>query len=784
MDTKTLKRLEFHKILERLSGYAGSGLGKDRALALEPSTERMLVERMQSETTEGRELLRLDPTAELGGWRDIRAPLLKLERGALLEPEELLAVGQTMTACRRIKKFFAERPENYPLLGEITAVLFSLPGLEQQIATSILPGGAVADRASDALAQIRRKIARGQAEVKEHLESVIRSPHYQKYLQDPIVTIREGRYVVPVKIEYRAQVPGIVHDQSASGATLFVEPMAVVEKNNELRRLLVAEKQEIARILADLSAALAEHAGPLGVSIEALGDFDFIMARARYSEKLDAVAPLFSGEARLDLKKARHPLLQGEVVPVSLTLGHGFDTLVITGPNTGGKTVALKTAGLVVVMAQAGLHIPAGEGSSLGIFRRVFADIGDEQSIEQSLSTFSSHMTNLVDIVRRAGRDSLVLLDELGAGTDPAEGAALARAILEELHAAGARTVATTHYSELKSFAYATGRVENASVSFDAITLRPTYRLLIGRPGRSNAFEIALRLGLPQTLVERARSFLTDEQVQVEDLVLSLEKARQEAEAERAAAAALRAEAEQLKNKFEKIEGDLAEKREAILAGAAEEAHRLVKSAKSEAEAAIRELREKLSTDAARIRETAIQEARARLQSMQERAARAAPEKKPAAGAPGDLRPGEEVFLPRYNQKGCVINAPAGGEVQLQVGVLKLSLPLSEIRRVEQPKKATGGSQAGAILMDKARQVSSELDLRGLYAEEALLEVEKYLDDAYLAGLPKVCLIHGKGTGSLRAAVHRQLSGHSRVKSFRLGEHGEGGYGVTIAELK
>jgi DNA mismatch repair protein MutS2 len=785
VDTKTLRRLEFHKILEKLSGYAGSGLGKDRALVLEPSTDQLLVKRMQAETTEGRELLRLDPTAELGGWRDIRAPLLKLERGAVLEPEELLAVGQTMTACRQIKKFFAERPENYPLLGEITVILFGLPGLEHQIAMSILPGGELADRASDALFQIRRKITRGQAEVKEHLESLTRSPHYQKYLQDPIVTIREGRYVVPVKIEYRAQLPGIVHDQSASGATLFVEPMAVVEKNNELRRLVVAEKQEIARILAELSAALAEHAGPLGSSLEALGDLDFIMARARYSEKLDAVAPVFAGEASLDLKKARHPLLQGEVVPVSLSLGHGFDTLVITGPNTGGKTVTLKTAGLVVLMAQAGLHIPAEEGSSLGIFHRVFADIGDEQSIEQSLSTFSSHMTNIVDIVLRAGRDSLVLLDELGAGTDPAEGAALARAILEKLHSAGARTVATTHYSELKSFAYANERVENASVEFDTATLRPTYRLLIGSPGRSNAFEIALRLGLPQALVGRARDFMTEEQVKVEDLMLSLEKSRQEAEAEREAAAAMRAEAEQLKCRHEKMEEELALKREAVLARAAEEAYKLVRETRAEAEAAVRDLRSKLSSDAARTRETAIQESRTRLQSMQERAGRAVPKKKHAGVAPVALRPGEEVYLPRYNQKGYVLNAPAGGgEVQVQVGVLKLSIPINEIRQVDEPKKPGGGSHVGAMLMEKARQVSSELNLRGLYAEEALLEVEKYLDDAYLAGLSKVCLIHGKGTGSLRTAVHRQLTGHKRVKSFRLGEHGEGGFGVTVVELR
>lgn len=784
VDVKTLKRLEFYKILEQLANFAGSALGRERVSALAPAADRLLIERMQAETTEGKELLRLDPTAELGGWRDIRTPLLKLERGAVLEPEELLPVGDTLTACRLIKKFFAGRPGKYPILEEITSVLVSLPELEKSIKISIMPDGSVDDRASATLAQIRRKIVSAKARIKEHLESLIRSTHYQKYLQEQLVTIREGRYVVPVKIEHRAQVPGIVHDQSASGATLFIEPMAVVDMNNELRRLISAEKQEIAKILAGLSEAVAEHVQDLRVSLDTLGELDFIMARARYSQKLDAIQPVFAGEACLVLKKARHPLLQGEVVPLDLTLGHDFDTLVITGPNTGGKTVSLKTAGLMVLMAQAGLHIPVEEGSSLGIFRRIFADIGDEQSIEQSLSTFSSHMTNIVDIVQRAGRDSLVLLDELGAGTDPVEGAALGQALLERLHSAGVKTVATTHFSELKSFAYATDRVENASVDFDAVTLRPTYRLLTGRPGRSNAFEIALRLGLPGEIVNRAKSFLTEEQVQVEDLVLSLARARQELEAESEAAALLRAEAERLKDSYEKMERDLAEKKESILAKASEEARILVRTAKMEAEAAVKELREKLSADAARTRESAIQEARVKLKNMHARVARTAPEKVAGDVMPDGLQLGEEVYLPRYNQKGYVVLAPSdGSEVQVQVGVLKLNLPVSELRRLEKPKKAIRESYIGEVLMEKARQISTELDLRGLYADEAIQEVEKYLDDACLAGLSRVYLIHGKGTGSLRAAVQRQLTGHGRVKSFRPGEHGEGGMGVTVVEL-
>lgn len=784
MDNKTLKRLEYHKIQEQLASCAGSPLGKERVMSLSPVDDLPTILRWQAETSEGRELLRLEPTAEIGGWKDIRGSLQKAGRGALLEPEDLVAVADTLTAGRVIKNFLNERQERYPLLNELALSLTSLPDLEQKIKKAILPGGGVADGASPELAQIRRKIVNTQVHVKDHLEHIIRSPNYQKYLQDPIVTVREGRYVVPVKIEYRAQVPGIVHDQSASGATLFVEPMAVVERNNELRRLQVAERQEILRILTDLSAGVSQNAEAIEMSLDALGELDFIMAKARYSQGLEAWAPVMEGEAVMDIRQGRHPLLKGEVVPVSLRLGDNFDTLVITGPNTGGKTVTLKTVGLLVLMAQSGLHIPADEGSRLGIFKQVFADIGDEQSIEQSLSTFSSHMTNIVDIVCKAGRDSLVLLDELGAGTDPTEGAALAQSVLEKLHASGAGTVATTHYSELKNFAYTRERVENASVEFDAETLRPTYRLLIGKPGRSNAFEIATRLGLPGELVERAREFLTVEQVQVEELMHNLERAQQEAEAERQEAFQLANEARLLKEKCEKMEYDLAQKRESILSKAGEEARVLVKSARLEAETAVKELREKLSGEATRTRESAIQEARERLKKLQHKVNRSVPEKTVAGDAPKDLRPGEEVFLPKFNQRGYILGPPGqGGEVQVQVGILKMNVPLKDLRRVDKPKQGGGQSEVAGMLLGKAREISTELDLRGQYADEALLQVEKYLDDAYLAGLSRVTLIHGKGTGSLRIAIHKELNGHRRVKSFRLGEHGEGGFGVTVVDL-
>lgn len=784
MEEKTLKRLEYNKVLEQLASFAGSPLGRERALALRPVDDPAVITRWQDEASEGRKLLRLEPTAEMGGWKDIRNQLQRAGRGAVLEPEELIAVADTLTAGRVLKNFLHERQETYPLLNEHAFFITPLPDLEKRIKKAILPGGEIADNASPHLAQTRRKLAAAQLNIKNYLENIIRSPNYQKYLQDPIVTIREGRYVVPVKIEYRAQVPGIIHDQSASGATLFVEPMAVVDKNNELRRLAVAEKQEIQRILAVLSEGVAQELESIETSLHTLGELDFIMARARYSQRLDAWAPILADEAVLDLRQGRHPLLKGDVVPVNIRLGEDFDTLVITGPNTGGKTVTLKTAGLHVLMAQSGLHIPAGENSRLGVFQRVFTDIGDEQSIEQSLSTFSSHMKNIVEIVNKAGRDSLVLLDELGAGTDPVEGAALAQSILEKLHSSGARTIATTHYSELKNFAYARERVENASVEFDTATLRPTYRLLIGKPGRSNAFEIALRLGLPAGLIKRAREFLSVEQVQFEELMRNLEKAQQEAEADREAAAKFADEARVIKEKNEKLAADLAQRREAILSKAGEEARSLVKSARMEAESAIRELREKIAEESTRARESAIHEARDKLGRLHHKVSRAVPEKVFSGQVPVELHAGQEVLLPRFNQRGYVIAPPGPGEeVQVQVGIIKMNVPLKDLRTVEKPKAGGGQSEVAGMILDKARDISMELDLRGQYSEEAALLVEKYLDDAYLAGLPRVSLIHGKGTGSLRMAVHKLLKGHRRVKSFRLGEHGEGGYGVTVVEL-
>ncbi|MFZ5591269.1 MAG: endonuclease MutS2 [Bacillota bacterium] len=782
MDEKTYKRLEFDRVRQQLARHAASPLGAELALAAGPLADRQEIEHLQQETSQAAELLRREPAADLGGWLDVRRPVQQAGQGLELEPLDLYAVGQTLAAARRAKKFLSEREQQYPLLGLLARQLNYHNEVENAILKSILPGGEIADQASSQLAAIRRNILGAQVRIKNRLEEMIRSPQMQKYLQDPIVTMREGRYVIPVKVEYRTQVPGLVHDQSASGATLFIEPMAVVEANNELRALLAAEKQEIARIIRELSRAVGLQAGLISDTLRGLARLDYALARARYSQALDGCAPEICDGHVLDLKSARHPLLTGEVVPVSLHLGLDFDTLVITGPNTGGKTVALKTTGLCVLMALSGLHIPAAPGSRVGLFRRVFADIGDEQSIEQSLSTFSSHMTNIVGILRQAGPGSLVLLDELGSGTDPTEGAALARAILEELHAAGARTVATTHYSELKDYAYSTPRVENASVEFDVETLRPTYRLLIGRPGRSNAFEIARRLGLAPAIVERARGLLSREQRAAADLMQELEKARQKAEADRQAAAVARRQAEELQEKVQHLEQELREKKQEMLQKAAEEARLLVKNARQQAEEIIRELREKAASAEARQREQAIAAARQELQEMQGKIYKRLARREPPPGPPlAGVQPGQEVFIPRFGQSGLVL-AVDGQQAQVQVGVIKVNVSLAELRAA-QPARSERRVQLGGMLAGKTKHIETRLDLRGMTADEALPEVDKYLDDAFLAGLKQVQLVHGKGTGALRAAVQQHLKKHPRVKSFRLGEQGEGGLGVTVVEL-
>ncbi len=792
MEQRNLDRLEYHKIIERLQQCTSFNVSREMAGSLRPGTDRGAILEKLRETTEAREILRFEPDLPLGGLRDIRNLLRKAAIGGVLEPSELLETGDMLYAMRRLKNFFRDKGETYPVVASYAAQLCSLRDLEDRIRESIDPGGEVADSASPELRRLRSRIRDLQVQVKEKMDSIMRSPEYQKFFQDPIVTKRGDRYVVPVKQEYRGQFPGIIHDQSASGATLFIEPMAVVEKNNELRRAAAEEKQEVIRILTRLSAQVDTYKEEIVSGVEISGIIDFIIAKGKLSQDMDAGAVRINEDNYINIIGARHPLLQGKAVPITVRLGREFRILVITGPNTGGKTVALKTVGLMVLMVQSGLHIPVEPGSETGIFSAVFADIGDEQSIEQSLSTFSSHMTNIIGILNQVKPDTLVLFDELGAGTDPTEGAALAMAILDYLDARKVRVIATTHYSELKAFAFNRPGIENASVEFDIRTLQPTYRLNIGQPGSSSAFEIARRLGLREEIITAAREFLTGEDIQVTELIRELEDNRKSSEDERREAERLKREVQRLKEEYERKLGDMSRRRAEILAKVRLEADEVLRKARMEADSLVQEIKDAAAAAAKGAGQHELaraQNARSRLKRL--RAAEDVDHPEAAGEVPERVKPGQEVFLPKYNQQGVVISEPdAGGNVGVQVGIMKLALPLAELRLVENPKKVsharktpveTGGP---GVMSGKAMNISPEIDLRGLTVDEAVEAVEKYLDDAYLAGLPKAQIIHGKGTGALRKAITDLLGKHRFVREYRLGRYGEGGTGVTVVELK
>lgn len=789
MDARTLRVLEFDKVRAMAVERAGTKLGKEIAAALEPSTDPGEIARRQQETSEARAILRGGKSFPLGGIHDLRESLAQATRGSSLEPTQLLDTADTIYAAARLKKFLLEMKNDYPLLSSLASAIGSFRALEEEIRSAITDKAEITDDASPELSRLRKNIRITHNRIREKLDSMIRSPETGKYLQDPIVTIRDDRFVVPVKQEYRGQVPGIVHDLSASGATLFVEPMAVVELNNDLRTLQGEEREEILRILRELTRRVAAQAPALRETAEALGQIDFIAAKARLSNDTDSVEPQMNAEGRIDIKRGRHPLLRGDVVPVDIHLGRDFDTLVITGPNTGGKTVALKTIGLFTVMAQSGFHVPAGFGTEIGIFDQVFCDVGDEQSIEQSLSTFSSHMTNIVRITDHMRGRALVLLDELGAGTDPTEGAALAMSILEFLHARGARTVATTHYSELKTFAYTRLRVENASVEFDVETLRPTYRLLIGLPGRSNAFEISARLGLKAEIVGRAREFLTKEEVKVERLIESIESNRIELEKERDLAERTRHETTKLRQEFERKKADLEGRQKEIVEKARREALDIVNRARREAEEVIRALRQEREEAA---QDRAIQEARRRLQKSREELTQAEAAEPVEGEIPRGLKPGQPVFIATLGQRGYALSEPGpDGQVLVRAGILKLHVKLSDLRVVEEENAGVIPSGRVAsrdglmgLTSAKAQTMSPEVDLRGLTVEEAISKTDKFLDDAILAGLPQVRIIHGKGTGALRQAVKELLQAHRQIKGYHLGGAGEGGDGVTVAQLE
>lgn len=777
MNEKSIRVLEWTKVRDLVAERTSFSLSRERINELVPKTDLKEVVHTLALTTEGVRLLWKHGDAPFGGASDIRSEVGRARIGGALDPGQLLTIGDFLYCVAQLKKFLAD--EEGPL-AEFASSLVSIPTLREEIERCIEHDGTVRDWASPELGKIRNKLRTLANRLRERLDNMVHSPAMQKILQEPIVTVRNGRYVVPVKSEYRSKFQGIVHDQSGSGATLFMEPAFAVELNNELNVAEQQEQAEIERILRKLSGVVSENSQVLLSNLELVTELDCIFAKARYSRAIDGVEPIMNGEGRIHIKQGRHPLLRGEVVPIDVWLGEDFHVLVITGPNTGGKTVTLKTVGLFSLMAQAGLHIPAASGSTLAVFSGIYADIGDEQSIEQSLSTFSSHMTTIVEILKEVGPNSLVLLDELGAGTDPTEGAALATAILEHLRAAKIHTIATTHYSDLKSYAYTNDGVENASVEFDLQTLRPTYRLSIGIPGKSNAFAISQRLGLSSSIIEMAQALLSSDHAKVEDLIGEMESSRRQAQEDQIAAERLRHEYEELKRKYERELAGLQERRLAILDEAREEAKSLLEQTQSEINTILGAVRRMGKEEL----EESVKEYRTQLTQKTQKLSVKRREK-PQAQGPKNLKPGEEVRIKSLRQTGFVLEPPtSSGDVQVQAGIMKITVKLADLERVEEQTKQVAkkrGSSRGHLA--KSRTISNEIDLRGKSVEEGLALVDKYLDDAFLSSLGRVRIIHGKGTGVLRDAIQQYLARHPHVHHFGYAAPNEGGNGATVVDL-
>ncbi len=782
---RALRTLEFYKIREDVARYCTSSLGKARIDQLLPSTDIHEVNRLLEQMDEGAQVLRVKNNVPMGGIFDIRLHSRRAQIGGSLSPMELMEVSSTVRASRILRHFFETIQEEgvvqIPHFLEKKESMPILTALEHAINHCIDDNGGVLDSASTELRSIRQQLRTQESRVRERLESLVRGKNASKMLSDSIVTIRNDRFVIPVKQEYRSHYGGIVHDQSSSGQTLFIEPDAVVQANNEVRRLKMKEKEEIDRILLMLSAQVQEVAHELFLLVDVLGEIDLILAKAKYGSANKGTKPTMNTEGYIKLKKARHPMIpKDEVVPNDIEFGRDITAIVITGPNTGGKTVTLKTVGLTTLMAQSGLPIPALDGSELAVFDQIFADIGDEQSIEQSLSTFSSHMVNIVDILTKFDEHSLVIFDELGAGTDPQEGAALAISLLDEVHGRGARVIATTHYPELKAYGYNRPGVANASVEFDVETLSPTYRLLIGVPGRSNAFEISKRLGLPDHIISHAKSFTGTDSKAVDSMIASLEKSRREAEQDAEQTQEVLKQAEQLKKELAQQMEQYEQQKERLEEKAKEKARKIVEQAKEEAEAVISELRKMQLNQGAVVKEHELINAKKRLEE-------ATPQNRILKKAAKDnevkpLQPNDEVKVISFGQKGTLVEKVSKNEWIVQIGILKMKLPESDLAYTKPDKQKQ--TRTMTTLKDRDSHVKMELDLRGERYEDALARVEKYLDDALLSNYHQVSIIHGKGTGALRQGVQQYLKKHSRVKSYRFGEPGEGGSGVTVAELK
>ncbi len=778
MNEKSLRVLEWQKVQGLVASQASFSLSRDNIKTLTPSTDLDQVKQRLALTSDAVRLLNVHGEAPFGGATDIKRAVGKARLGGILETDQLLSLADFLYCTTQLKKYFGG--ETGPV-AELGNSLLGSKVLKDEIERCIHPDGHVRDQASAELGRLRNRIRTLSSRIKERLDALLHSPGMQKILQDPIVTVRSGRYVVPVRSEYRNRFQGIVHDQSGSGATLFMEPSFSVELNNDLNVAEQEEEAEIQRILKRLSGLVGEKASDLLANVEIVTELDSIFARARYSRQIDGIEPEMNASGRINIKQGRHPLLKGDVVPIDIWLGDKFHVLVITGPNTGGKTVTLKTVGLFSLMAQAGLHIPAGLGSELAVFRGVYADIGDEQSIEQSLSTFSSHMTTIVEVLDVLEPNSLVLLDELGAGTDPTEGAALATAILEYLRRRNICTIATTHYSALKSYAYSHEGVENASVEFDLETLRPTFRLAVGIPGKSNAFAISRRLGLLEEIVEKAQSLLSSDYIRVEDIIGEMESNRRLAERERLSGERFKAEYADLKAKYETLLADLKENRDVLMEEARREAQNLIIETQSELNQILGQARRKGQVEL----EVDVKEYREELALRQEKL-ESGQRKRPKVAGPANLKQGEEVRIKSLRQTGFVLEPPtASGDVQVQAGIMKITVQVGDLERVSRPDTARTTNKGGISRahLAKSSSIRSEIDLRGKTVEEGLTLVDKYLDDAFLSSLARVRIIHGKGTGVLGEAIQRYLDSHPHVQDIRYGAPNEGGHGVTVVEL-
>lgn len=801
MEEHTLRVLEFDKVISRLQDQAACAIGREVAGLSYPTTDLETARRKQAETSEARAILQYEGNIPLGGIEDVRNCVERAAIEAMLQPQELLTILGTLESSARLGVFLAKLRPKYPLLGELGGEIERFEQIEEAISNAISSAGEVKDSASTALARVRSELRTVHSRLTERMHSFIQSSQYRLAIQEPVVTIRNDRYCIPVKAEYKGQIPGIVHDSSTSGATIFVEPAAVVELGNQRKQLAIREREEVEKVLHELSVIVGQSSERILATLNVVGLIDCITARAKLSIAQGATEPILNNEGRIDIKAGRHPLLSGEVVPIDVSLGKDFNAILITGPNTGGKTVSLKTIGLLSLMAASGLHVPAEPGTELAVFEQVFADIGDEQSIEQSLSTFSSHMNNIVRITRsvgggdgsRSGSESqsadtcnaLVLLDEIGAGTDPAEGAALAKAILDYLLDRGARIVATTHFGELKEFAYQREGIENARVEFDPETLMPTYRLQVGLPGASNAFAIAGRLGLDQSIISQARENLGARTATADQLIRKLEETQRAAAQERLAAQRITSDADALRRRYQEQIASLESVRGRIEGQARERAQAMLDTYQRKLDRTLEQLAaqkrdSKRAQDLKKKAEKLISEFEDRVQAPPSKE-----EKEERLPRDTDLSPGTPIRIANVNQDGLIAEGPVDGKVVVLVGAMRVTVPISALRRAKgDAKEVRAQPDESAMALEKAREFEPEIHVRGMRADDAIQAVDKYLDDAMAAGVRNFRIVHGKGTGVLRQVVWELLKNHPGVESYRLGEPAEGGSGVTVVTMK